>query len=776
MEQSKKEPVRLVLPVNFESKPAQEIPLQAFLFNRKGGLIERKDVVNDQAEFDLNNLGVSDVRVFIAPRGDSRLDAVQSIGGLDRFKPYEPVLEIGPEGTRKILPIPDYLSRFWQLRVCRIRGVVTKNFQMGNIWSERGICHARVHICEVDRIWWWINKIPDDIIRKIPEIVAKPKWPIPIPDPGPLRDSIITNQLDAVALNPQPLPPGPDFGLPQRPTFRAAAPEFDTSLSGGMEVTESAAPTFRRGVAVQGDAIGDTNVSSADISMTPAVKNQFLSDDILVLRKAIVDNFQVLQPIFCKIPWLWPYFYRCDEIALVYTDINGLFDTSWVYWWDGDKPDLYFWVECMINGVWTTVYKPPIPCNTYWDYTCGSQVSIHVTDPRVRWECNNVIEGDIVWVKTIGEGASVVHIPQANLNSIVQGKSFNRIGLSDVAVWANSNAVGDYRRPFGGWLSFKVQFGSGLPSNGMYYYRWSYIKKKNADLSNAPFMLPVSLHQGQALFKSYSYEYYDIFMHKHFGSKSFQLGPYSKSGNDDLYIIPPAFPNSAPVNAVESSPLWNQDTWTVWFDSSKFSDGLYEFYLELFDFAGNKLTAVPSQLFQVPDYNTFAPSVDAPPPYLVPSGSGISRAFKMIARIDNSKSEADILKIKVNGSEVTTDCCGFVAYHANDNIEIAFRAYHPQNFATFSFGVQKGTCYDAGQSALTNAGGMVIGDAGLYARDGASIFRHTFTPAQLLGICSSGGKAAFAEHLYVRALATNGTSQLYLLDAEALAAFALDPV
>jgi hypothetical protein len=70
---------------------------------------------------------------------------------------------------------------------------------------------------------------------------------------------------------------------------------------------------------------------------------------------------------------------------------------------------------------------------------------------------------------------------------------------------------------------------------------------------------------------------------------------------------------------------------------------------------------------------------------------------------------------------------------------------------------------------------MVIGDAGVYARDSSSIYRHTFTPAQLLGICSTDGKAAFAELLNLQALATNGSNQLNFLNDSALAAFALEP-
>jgi hypothetical protein len=298
---------------------------------------------------------------------------------------------------------------------------------------------------------------------------------------------------------------------------------------------------------------------------------------------------------------------------------------------------------------------------------------------------------------------------------------------------------------------------------------------RNADLNTAlPLVAPVSLHQGQALHKSYTYEYYDALLQKHFGQNSFKLGPHSVNGQDDLYIIPPAMPASEPVNASEISPLWDQNTLSINLDSTKLDDGLYEFVLEFFDANGNKLSTLPKHLFQVPHYNSFAPSVNAPDINLVLNGSNAD-AFRMAVRIDNNNCAANIYKIKVNTDEVATDCCGFVSYPPGAEIEIAYRAYHPNNLATFGFNVQKGTCNDSIQQAFTNAGGLVIGSADGYVRDNFSIYRKTFSPEQLLGVCVAGGKAAYAEHLVVHTLAVNGYARLNYLDASALAAFALEP-
>ncbi|WP_426991442.1 hypothetical protein [Methylomonas sp. CM2] len=731
---------RMQLQVNFEKAPCQEIPLVGFLFSRGGRLLEKAPVQKGQLELKTPDKNPRELRLLIAPAADGRIDAVTTLAALEKFKPYEASLVANPRGGWLALTIPDFVASFWRLRMCRIRGRVIKQFSIGDLTQDRGICNARVHVCEVDRVRWWIDRIPDWVILKIPEIIVEPQWPIPVPEPGP--------DWSAVSLNPQPLPPA------EKPAFGAVS-ELRRDWSSRITLAQSERLA----------AVLDSNVSQ-----------RLLSGNAQAIRGVLVEQFPVFHPYFCGIPWLWPYFYRCDEIALTYTDLNGGFETQYWYWDDGDQPDIYLWVEYLIDGVWTTVYKPAIPCHTYWNYACGSSLTVRITDPRVRWECNDVVDGDIVWIKTIGSSASVVHIQQTDLNVPVQGKNFNRIGLSDVSVWASPNPVGEFRRPFGGGLSFVVQFGSGLPSNGMYYYRWNYRKLRNADLSPAAPMLPASLHGGQALYKSYTYEFFDAALHKHIGVNSFKLGPVTKNGHDDLFVIPPAYPSAAPVSAPELNPLWDQNTVTVSFDSAKFADGLYEFTLELFDVNGNKLTAIPRHLFQVPDYASFAPSLDALDAYVQLSAPGSASAYRMNARIDNQRCEAQIYQIKVNGSEVASNCCGFVPYPPNANIEVAFRAYHPHNFATFDFAVQKGTCDDPVQSALTHAAGLVIGDVGVYGRDASSIYRHGFTPAQLLGICSTEGKAAFAEQLGVSVLTTDGSYRLYTLDASALAAFALEPV
>ncbi len=748
----------LVIPVKFETPLQEPLPLTAYLFNRNGKLIQQTPVSKDTAAFKevpVNSL--NEVRIFIAPTPKERIINPASIADMDKLHAYEPILNIGAKGELQILPIPAYLSKWWCFAFCRVRGTLTKNFVIDGQVQNRPVCNARVHICEIDKIWWWLPRIPDDIILRIPEIILHPELPIPIPIPDPPPFERI---------------PGINQMFEAKP-FPKADP---TILSNVRMELSSANLNVREGMANADQGKAMDKIREVSASLQPDIKKQLLSGNVAQIKNVLAQNFQLFHPLFCWLPWIWPYFYRCDEIKTVNTDMNGNFDTTFFYWGCGDHPDLYFWVEYFINGVWTIVYKPPIPCYTYWDFACGSNVSINITDPRVLWGCNNVIDGDIIWVKTIGHGASVAHIQQTDFFSVIQGKLFNRIGLSDVSVPHRGNAVGDFRRPFGQTLYFLVQFGSGLPSNSMKYYRWSYRKIRNADLSPASGSWTPLKNQ---LFKPYSFEYFDLLLHKHIDYKNFRLGPVTAGTKDDLFIIPPAWPTQAPVNATELNPNWDQNTVSVVFDSSQLDDGLYEFILEIFDAAGNKVSSIPRQLFQTPNYSNFAPSIDAPNDYLILSDPTHADAYRMNVRIDNQKCQADIYKILVDGVESSTNCCGFVKYQPGSDVEIRFRAYHPHNFADFSFNVKKGTCNDPIQTSATNTAGMVIGSTynGLienYHRDNTSVYSKTFSPATLLGICALEGKAAFAEYLYVAVLTTDGNNYLEL-DADALAAFALEP-
>ena len=136
----------------------------------------------------------------------------------------------------------------------------------------------------------------------------------------------------------------------------------------------------------------------------------FYSDSVNLIRNYLIDNYRILYPYWC---WLNPWFLRCDEVAVLETDANGWFNTDIWYACCGDKPDLYFWVEYYINGVWTTVYNPGLRCGTHWDYACNTEVDIYLNDQRIPCPIPqpNIGYKD-VFVFSIGNDVSVTKVYQ----------------------------------------------------------------------------------------------------------------------------------------------------------------------------------------------------------------------------------------------------------------------------------------------------------------------------------------------------------------------------
>lgn len=753
---------KLSFEVSFEQPPKEEILMAGFLFYCNGIFLQQQLVQKNRLDFDLANfntnsanaareINTKELRLFIAPVTDKKILTITSIEALEKYKPYEPVLKRNTDGVLSIQPIPGNISIFWPRCHCRVTGKVSKWFQVGGGWENRAVCRAKVHICDVDAIRYWIYKIPDRIIAKIPDAFLNPKelvrFPIPIPDPSPFT-------LNRFSIAAQ-----------QKLVFKKATAE--------NKIMAQAA-------------------SLPELSLD--IRQSFASRNLDRIRETIVSNYVILHPWFCLWPWWWPYFYRLQELAVDYTDANGRFDATVSYHCFRDRPDIYIWVEYLINGTWEIIYHPPIPCNVRWDYACATPINIQVTDPRVPGNCccNCSLPGDLVWIRSVGS-TSVSHIKQTSevLPPPGQTIGYDRIGLTDAGAAGDPSYLpilnNDYKRPFGGSPYLYMGFGSSLPNNSIYHYRWSYRQTKDADLNNVSDSFKPLEPIGGAVNKGYQYEYIDSNGDTQSAPNSVKLGPFTVGLNDNLYIIPPERPNMAPFNAPETSPDWHQPTdymITMFFDSATLKngtvpggDGLYEFKLELFDQAGNLLSNVPKSTFKVPDHDNAGFSVNAPDLLLENATASTASAFKMLMRIDNSQCQGEIFTVEVNGAPASLDCCGFAKYKPGGveaDLSLSFEAVHPNNFAVFSFGVVRGTCDEVLSSA--NANGMVIDDAMGYVLTGGVYEKH-LTPAELLGDCylNGTGKAAFAQNLYIAAMATDGHNRQSGKDAGDVAAFALEP-
>ncbi|MBZ4188695.1 hypothetical protein [Niabella beijingensis] len=749
---------KLSLAVNYEQPPEKELSVFGFLFYCNGLLLQVQPVRNNLLEFDLNKAAAlradqsafraNELRVFLAAGADKEVQKIRAIADLEPLQPYEAILNSGTEKEPfSILPVPAAVSRFWPVCQCRVRGKVSKWISQGSGWEDRPVCRARVHICEIDPILYWIYRILDPVIAKIPELFLNPveviRHPVPVPDPPPFLQGARGRVI------PDPM------------IFKTASAE-QLQLQAAEKLPD----------------IG------ADI------RQNLLSGNPDLIRETILANYKLLHPWFCLRPSWWPWLYRCTERKVVYTDVNGRFDANIAYRCFGDRPDVYIWVEYLVNDVWTVVYNPPKPCATYWNYNCGTELSIHLTDPRVSVDCccNCPLPGDLVMVRSIG-GTSVSHINQQSFLQAPAGQSvpYNRIGLTDAAAVGDGffdTATGDFKRPFGGSFHFYMGFGQALPRNDIYYYRWSYRKVNAADLT------PVSgswEQIGTPEYKNYDFIFTDGNGDQQIGHDKVKLGPFPAGSENNLYIIPPEHPSQAPFNVPQTAPQWYErthNTHTIGIDAAQLrngaglgGDGLYELRLELFNQAGGLITNLPKTTFKVPQFDDANTSVNAPDVLLDGVTATTAEAFKMLVRVDNSSCNSAVFTVNVNGMPAASDCCGFVKYGhgaTEADLELTFLATHPNNFAVFSFGVSKGTC---GGVALAGASGMVIDAAAGYSLSGGIYSKH-FTPVQLLDTCydSGNGKAAFAETLSVIATATDGTYRQSSKDAPyRVAAFALEP-
>ncbi|HYF91205.1 MAG TPA: hypothetical protein VD969_03055 [Symbiobacteriaceae bacterium] len=446
-------------------------------------------------------------------------------------------------------------------------------------------------------------------------------------------------------------------------------------------------------------------------------------------------------------PWIR---YTLEEQARIPTDQNGRFDVSfhtWPYLSSPDGPlgpwpDLYFKVEYQLGGEWTVVYAPPVGEATHWEYR-GQEVILRITDPRVEvFPPAEYLTGNEVGILTIG----------------------NYVNISDIV-----DGLAPGGAPFAGRLEPHVFFGEEL-AEAHAYYRWSYHKVGSAD----PWQVintPVVRHYIQQLANG------DVIV----GQDA--MGPVALAGVGEVFRVQPLTPPAgtwAPqvdARANTATAIWKTP---ILNGNSELAFGRYELKLELFDAGGHPLPVT----FRVPRAGQpiEQANLDPAPEGQVttdPAGGGL--AFTMQLQVDNRHCVAQIRDVAVPGHLL--DSCGFITFTHPEapDAQVSFRAYHPDGCATFAFDLVKG------KTAIDKVGGKVDEPAiaqhqvvdpvhGADAAGETTMPDHTYTrqphgafaasiPAlQMMAPCT---RAAFAEYLYVRAMATDGWYRQSQYDAAA---------
>ena len=762
--------------------------LVAHVFDRNGNLLTTQPVRDQRLQLPLSEAQLRRSRVIIAPRQEGEREVTPA--SLERLGGYEALLSEGFAGPlRRALEIPEIIIDRWHYCACLVRGRVVRPVGTGGATQDLPVCGARVHICEVDRWPLIIARLPDheilrlrddliDILRhpRLPK--TRPPFPFP-PGPGPLlaRSPLrLQDPASLVGFNPQPEPPG--VGFTQPGSLVALNPQplppRDFARPGalvGFDPQPEPPGRLRRG-AGQAEVSLNPQPEPPSLELLSSVKLAGLqSASVNQVRNALIANPELLLPYICYWPWWWSWF-TCDELAVVETDAFGRFEKTIYYPCPGDHPDLYFWVEYPIGGVWQTVWKPPVPCWTHWNYACGTEVTIRVTDPRVP-SCGDDpnLPGLIVAVMSIGRDVSIQQIQGAGAGA--------------------SEGLTTGGAPFGGKLEPRVWFSRGnLIAAGITHYRWSYRRLTGPD-GATPDLGPWTI-----MTRTVGRHYAVV------GPGSTLAFPFEVLGPDggNKFRIQP--PDPTDPAAVEWWVLdEREDLATAHFETTLLPHGLpgtptecekaaqtagrYEVKLELLHADGSAVdwTAAGVGLKIADDPAPFGAAIvhtiDAPTYYRILNGAGHLVGFRMVLRVDNNCCRADIMAVSGPGLTVD-DVCGFIEYAAGASATISFDAEHPWGFATFAFGTTRGTGTPVPEASATGVAGAAsaASTGGVFTEGPDFRYSRTLAVSTLLTSNTAPGgtpcqNAAFAEVLHVWAMATDGYDRLSGLDRGDAAAFAL---
>jgi hypothetical protein len=670
--------------------PPDEVVAYAFAPN--GKLLDSKPLKDGVARLKVP-IGDSPVpgRVLIGPPvGDDvpLLDELLRRGAWEehiRLEPKLPRLDV-------LIPSSDWLC--WILSRCTVRGTLLKRTVRNGITVDLPVCNADVEIYEVDPLPILIPRIPDDILDRIKDILVK--QPIPIPDPIPDPD-------------PGPILPPPGPGPDPGPFF-------------GMHAEHAAAPA----------ATAELKSAPAPEALRAALS---LADSPNAIRQVLLANPIVIRPLICR---LFPRFVTKRLLGIAHTDECGHFRfTFFRGCHNPDQPDLYFKATQQWFFGRLTVLEPlPVACHTWWNYQCGTEVTLYATNPLTLTcpPCGPVVAPDN-YVMVFGIGRHSAHA--------IHGAS------ADLSNGAAERGLTSGGEPWAGMLRLRLDFDPGLRDAGVLYYRVSWAR---AGGTFQPLLDECHRHYRVAVGGGgISYVGYG-------------LGPHVVGSAAGLFEIPPALPPQG--NWVVVDPV--EDTTNAKFPShllvpgvapSSATDnaGVHELKIELFDSAGNAVDAAALGVnWVVPDVDDLGTpgTINGEAPA---AGAVVGNAFILPLHVDNNACEGRLDAPMLDGS-AAADACGVMRYPATGgNVEMPYRAAHRNGFATHSFTVQRGAEPPTTPPVTALGGGN---------------FSAASSVAGLRGTCTI---AAFAERLHVSATATDGWGRQSWLDAHDVRAFTLAP-
>ncbi|KQZ71031.1 hypothetical protein ASD55_12190 [Rhodanobacter sp. Root561] len=714
---------RLQIKVEFSDQG--EVPaLQAYAFNRQGAALGQAPLKDGAAVIELPaEMDGQMVELILGPPTEKG-QPVPTAAALRRMGGYARSTRLLLDKPVLQLKLPTYIFPHWCL--CYVRGRLVKRFNLPDGSArELPVCHARVHVCEVDRIRLVIEKLPDpEILRLRDDLLHKLQLrPLPfppIPDPGPLAGPIMTRSAARPAAAESPLPQAPASTGAETLALHAAA----------LTAAQSA-----------GQA-----------------------------RRQLLGLASIIAIHLCDLTYLWGYF-RVDALTTIDADSDGRF-AALIFHDCADQPDLYFWVEQFQGGVWTTVYRPSIGCGTHWNYPCGSEVVINLPGAVACEEPPY----------DVPPGVTLFMLPYAIANAPIWGIPPGAPAAP--AGWVRPDGMLDYQTgtslgwlynaPFGGTLNFIHDDSYFIPSSGIKYYRYAYRRLSGTPNTGAadPSWTPISA----SLARGYRMEYSDRLP----TYQSYSVGPFTPGPHSSLFKFKPQTPptlDTDPTTVVtrewisgnlsEVAASWNTLLAAPPLSTGNVIDdaGVFEVKIEVFDSDGNQVMPGAGS------FRFLARNADGSTTRLSTAAEEAGGAYVLRVHVDNNYVSATLPQPSIGGVAASDDC-GFLRYHAGDLVHVQYQAAHPNQHAVFAFGIKRGSNTLASATTLApyvevaavsapTTTTPYIKVAGSYQRD--------FSPAELAGTCVN---AAFAASLGVYRKVTDGYQRLGP-DAPALIAFAL---
>ncbi|MEO8628789.1 MAG: hypothetical protein ABI612_11895 [Betaproteobacteria bacterium] len=580
------------------------------------------------------------LRILVGPR----VDPAAGLAELLRRGARESHLRVDPASTTASVEFkiaPDTIL-CWLRSACTVRGTLLKRVVSGGVNLDLPVCNSRVEIFEVDPLWIILRKLPDDILKKLRDIIARPQ---PIPDPAP---------------GPDPSP----FPALTRP------------------ISEHV---------MDADTIAALKAVSAD------TKLRFLAQtgSALQFQQSLINHAVIVRPLLC---YFYPQFVTMQKVGEATTDDCGHFHALFFQGCNNhDAPDLYFKAHQRIFGFLDVIISGPTPvaCYTHWDYVCGSEVTLYTTSPYAITcsPCIPVVAPDN-WVLFTAIGNYSVH---GIFGGGAPGATASNLGLTEGgAPWGGTlrprldfdNSLRDTL----GITHYEISWRKG--TSGNFTPLNAEVDRHYAHFVGSDLVIePYKLGPIPTLIGTQTHQLYEI---------PPALPPIGQWTIANAVTDT----ESGEFDTVQFSKGLSFDGTGAVLPGTADESGLYQLKIELFDAAHNLVDIAARHIrFVVPDTSTLSGVIHTVDASTVAQPSGgsliVGNAMIITLHIDNNHAFAGVSP-PVTPAGSADSCCGVVPYGPASTVSLPYTAYHPHGFATHALNLFR----SATQIVPTISGGV----------------------------------------------------------------------